>query len=59
MTTRSILVGAVSGFVAAALVDLHAWSDGAGAFEWGLALKRWITGAISGAVTAAGLTEVA
>lgn len=52
---KKIIAGAVSGFVGALVTDLHAWSTGGGSFDWILALKRWIAGAITGATTAAGL----
>lgn len=46
-----IVHGAISGFVAAALIDIHAWSASADntPFNWQLALKRWIGGAFAGA----------
>lgn len=42
--------GAVSGFASAFLVDLHAWSKAGptAAFDWALAAKRWVSGAVSG-----------
>ena len=54
--SRAILAGAISGFVSAFLVDLHAWSqDEDGIYNWTLAAKRWVAGAVSGAAAAAGL----
>ena len=55
MNYKAIINGAVSGFVAALLVDLHAWQASKDQFDWVLAIKRWIAGAISGALAGAGL----
>jgi len=52
---KKIIAGAVSGFVAAAVVDINAWSKTTGAFSWTLAFKRWIAGAVSGATAAIGV----
>jgi predicted lysophospholipase L1 biosynthesis ABC-type transport system permease subunit len=52
---KKIVAGAVSGFVAAAVVDVHAWSKSAEPFNWTLAIKRWVAGAISGATAALGI----
>lgn len=57
MNWKAIVAGAVSGFVAAAVVDVNAWSkrdDKADPFDWWLAFKRWVAGAVSGAAGAAG-----
>lgn len=56
--SKKLISGAVSGFIAAFLVDLNAWSKSDGAFDWGLAIKRWLAGAISGAVGAFGMGEL-
>lgn len=58
MDYKKILAGAFSGFVAAALVDIHAWSKTEGPFGWKLAAKRWIAGAVSGAAAAIGIASV-
>lgn len=55
-----IVKGALSGWAAAALTDLHAfrtWKNGSEfkSYDWGTALLRWGQGIISGALTAAGL----
>lgn len=50
------IAGAVSGFVSAVIVDVHAWSATEGGYNWAKAGKRWIAGAVSGAAAAAGLT---
>ena len=55
------MAAAVSGFVAAFLVALNSWSksppDGKpnAPFDFGLAFKRWIGGAVSGATAAWGI----
>lgn len=61
------LAGALSGLVSAAMVDFSAWkewvastdSDVAYPFNWGLALKRYASGAFLGALAALGFGEVA
>jgi hypothetical protein len=68
---KRLIVGGLGGFVSAALVDLSAWSRSSGsaslggdsegevaAFDWGLAVRRWVSGAVSGAMTAGGFTAV-
>lgn len=60
---QKLLTGALAGFMAAILVDIHAWqNDGfafswAKQFDWSLALKRWATGLITGAFAAVGISE--
>jgi len=56
---KKALAGAVSGFIAAALVDLNAWSksDSKG-FDWALAVKRWVSGAVSGALAGFGMSTL-
>jgi hypothetical protein len=51
--------GAVSGVLAAAVVDLHAflgWKnvEEFASYSWGTAALRWVQGAISGALAGAG-----
>ena len=58
MNLKVLIAGAVSGFVSAVLVDIHAWSSGQGAYDWSKALKRWVAGAISGAAAGAGISVV-
>lgn len=53
--TKKLIAGAISGFLAAAVVDVQAWSKSKEPFDWGLALKRWVAGAISGATGAFGV----
>ena len=52
---KKIVAGAIAGFVGAAVVDVHAWSKSDGKFDWPLAVKRWIAGAVSGATAALGI----
>ena len=61
MNVKTIVFGAVSGFVSALLVDLNNWRiapDGQ-VFNWKKALIHWGTGALSGAMTGAGLSVAA
>lgn len=46
---RQVIAGAIGGFVTALLVDINAWEKSPGAFDWSLAVRRWILGAITGA----------
>lgn len=59
MNWKQITAGAVSGFVAAFVVDLNAWSKAKEGepFYWPLAVKRWIAGAVSGATAALGMGQ--
>lgn len=59
MNWKQITAGAVSGFVAAFVVDLNAWSKAKEGepFSWVLAVKRWIAGAVSGATAALGMGQ--
>lgn len=60
MNFKVIIAGAVSGFVSAFVIDLNAWCKSTpkgkenAKFDWALAFKRWVAGAMSGAATAAG-----
>ncbi len=56
---KKIIAGAVSGFVAAVVVDINAWSKSDKPYDWGLAFKRWVSGAVSGAVAGLGTGGVA
>lgn len=55
MNLKMILAGALGGFLAAVAVDINAWSKSDDFFDWGLALKRWIAGAVSGATAGFGI----
>lgn len=57
MNYKLIIAGALGGLLAAIAVDVNAWakSDPALPFDWGLAVKRWVAGAMSGAAGAFGL----
>jgi hypothetical protein len=58
MWTNPIVRGALSGFIAAASVDIHSFLNSptwrVDGFNWNLATKRWFTGLITGAITGAG-----
>lgn len=56
---KKAVVAALSGFLAAAVVDVNAWIKSGGDFDWMLAFKRWVSGALTGAMTGAGLSGVA
>ncbi len=53
---RRAVVGALAGLLSAAVVDVNAWAKAEGKFEWGLALKRWVAGAVTGATAALGVS---
>lgn len=56
--TKKIIAGTVSGFVSALLVDLDAWKKSSGTgFDYGLAFKRWLAGAVSGALAGLGMGQ--
>jgi len=59
LVKHPVVQGALTGLVTAAAVDFQAWRrsptwkvDG---FNWALASKRWVGGAVSGALTGAGI----
>lgn len=54
---KKIIAGAVSGFAAAFVVDVMAWSKApkGEVFDFGIAVKRWIAGAMSGIAGAMGI----
>jgi hypothetical protein len=56
---HKIAAGAASGFVAALLVDVHAWQNSGqdAKFDLGLAFKRWVGGAIAGTLMALGVSQ--
>lgn len=60
MNTKVLISGAVTGFVGAFLADLHAWSvaPAGSTFAWNSAFKRWVAGALSGALAGIGLGAV-
>jgi H+/Cl- antiporter ClcA len=57
---KKIIAGALSGFVSAFLVDLNAWKSNEAMehFNWALAIKRWLAGAVSGALTGLGMGQL-
>lgn len=65
LVTHSIVFqGAVSGLLAAAIVDFHAFLAWKNAhdfvtYDWGTALFRWAQGAVTGALIAGGVFAIA
>ena len=60
MNWKPIIQGAFAGLLSAAVIDYAAfrsWKsfDDFRAYAWGLALWRWVQGALVGAITGAGL----
>jgi H+/Cl- antiporter ClcA len=57
---KKIVAGALSGFVSAFLVDLNAWKSNEAMehFNYALAIKRWLAGAVSGALTGLGFGQL-
>jgi len=57
---KKIVAGALSGFVSAFLVDLNAWKSNEAMehFNYALAIKRWLAGAVSGALTGLGMGQL-
>jgi hypothetical protein len=55
LNSKAVIAGAVSGLIAAILVDVDAWRTGQGAFNLKKAIPRWIGGAVAGAIAALGL----
>lgn len=49
MNWKSIIGGAIAGLFAAMAVDFNAWSKQTEPYDWKLAFKRWVAGAITGA----------
>jgi len=62
MNIRMIIAGALSGLLAAILVDLDAWKRGAfdeQPFDWRVAIRRYVYGVISGVAAGLGIGGVA
>ena len=57
---EKIITGAVAGLLAAVTVDVNAWKSYPDdkPYNWAVAFKRWIAGAVTGAVAALGLGQV-
>lgn len=53
--TKKLIAGAVSGFLAAFLVDIQIWAKADAPFDWKKASKRWVAGAVAGATGAFGV----
>lgn len=64
LATQSVYFkGAISGLLAAAVVDFHAfltWKNAhdVASYDWATAAFRWFQGAVAGAVAAAGLFSI-
>lgn len=63
MNWKAIAIGAAGGALTAARVDYSSfkgWKSFSDAYryEWNLAAWRWLQGAIVGAITAGGLTQL-
>lgn len=60
MNWKQVIAGAVSGFFSAVVVDLNAWSKApeGSSFSWPLAVKRWVAGAVTGAMAGLGMGEL-
>ena len=52
---HKILAGVVSGLMTGVVHDLGAWAKTPGRYDWNLAIRRWVRGAIYGAVIGAGI----
>lgn len=57
---KKVAVSALAGFISALMIDLDKWkhADANAKFDWALALKRWLMGALGGVLTALGLQGV-
>lgn len=56
MNWKMVLAGAIGGFLSAVAVDVNAWARSEDErFDWGLAVKRWIAGAVAGAAAGVGV----
>ncbi|MBX3117864.1 MAG: hypothetical protein KF784_02280 [Fimbriimonadaceae bacterium] len=56
MSWRAVVVGALAGLLSAAVVDVNAWARAEGDFDWSLAVRRWVAGAVTGASAALGIS---
>lgn len=61
--THPVVVGALSGFTAAAYTDFQAFRTwkcfhDAATYAWGLAFWRWFQGIVTGAVSATGIWAI-
>lgn len=50
------MIGAASGLFSSAAIDVNAWAKSQSKYDWILAIKRWVAGAITGAITAVGIS---
>lgn len=58
MNWKSIVAGAIGGFIAAAMIDVNAWAKSEGEFDWKLAFKRWVAGATAGVMGGLGSSQI-
>lgn len=52
---KKLIAGAISGIIAAVLVDLDAYKNSEGPYNWSVAVRRIVIGAVTGALGAVGL----
>jgi hypothetical protein len=56
---KKVIASTLAGFLGAVVVDLDKWKTAdSDQFNWKLALKRWVQGAVTGAITALGIGAV-
>jgi hypothetical protein len=56
---KKVIASALAGLLGAVVVDLDKWKTAdSDHFDWKLAVKRWIQGAVTGAITALGINAV-
>jgi hypothetical protein len=56
---KKVIASTLAGFLGAVVVDLDKWKTAdSDHFDWKLAVKRWIQGAVTGAITALGMNAV-
>lgn len=53
-----LIAGALTGFLSAVVVDVQKWAKTGGTFDWGIALRAWIAGAVTGALAGLGIGSV-
>jgi hypothetical protein len=59
MDAKKIGIAALGGFLSAVVVDLGKWKQTPDLkYDWLLALKNWLAGAVTGAVAGMGVGQV-